>query len=67
MLGEERGQYPGLAGLDLEAVAVFTGRHGVLVDPKGIGLEKVLRRYRENDGFPAAAHDGDAGAANAGL
>ena len=54
MLGEERGQYPGLADLDIEAVAVFTGRHGALVEPKGIGLEKVLRRYRENDGFPAA-------------
>jgi homoserine dehydrogenase len=44
-----------LAGLDLEAVAVFTGRHGALIDPKGIGLEKVLRQYRENRGFPAAS------------
>ena len=54
MLGEERGQYPGLALLDIEAVAVFTGRHGALVEAKGISLKKVLRRYRENDGFPEA-------------
>jgi len=54
MLGEERKNYPGLALLDIEAVAVFTGLHGALVEPKGIGLEHVLRRYRENDGFPAA-------------
>ena len=54
MLGEERGKYPGLAGLDLEAVAVFTGSHGALVEAKGIGLEKVLRSYSENSGFPAA-------------
>jgi homoserine dehydrogenase len=54
MLGEERGQYPGLAGLDIEAVAVFTGSHGSLVEAKGMGLEKVLRSYRENNGFQGA-------------
>jgi homoserine dehydrogenase len=46
MLGEERGHYPGVARLDMEAVAVFTGSHGALVEAKGIGLE--------NGGFPAA-------------
>ncbi len=54
MLGEERGQYPGLAHLDIEAVAVFTGRHGSLVEARGMGLEKILRSYRENNGFPEA-------------
>jgi homoserine dehydrogenase len=53
MLTDERDNYPGLAGLDLEAVAIFTGRHGGLVDPAGVGLEKALGQYRENGGFPA--------------
>jgi len=54
MLTGEREKYPGLAGLDLEAVAIFTGRHGGLVDQTGIGLEKALSQYREDGSFPAA-------------
>ncbi len=54
MLGEERGKYPGLAALDLEAVAVFTGRHGALVEPAGIRLADVLGRFRNGNAFPAA-------------
>ena len=54
MLTEERGKYPGLMDLDLEAVAVFTRGHGGLVDPKGIGLGKALKQFRENGAFPAA-------------
>ncbi len=54
MLTEERGKYPGLVELDLEAVAVFTRGHGALVEQKGVGLEKVLKRFRENGSFPAA-------------
>jgi homoserine dehydrogenase len=54
MLTEERDKYPGLAGLELEPVAIITGKHGGLVEPKGIELGEALRRFRENDGFPAA-------------
>ena len=54
MLGEERGRYPGLAGLALEAVAVFTGRHGALLEPAGLPLADVLKRFRKDHAFPAA-------------
>jgi homoserine dehydrogenase len=54
MLTEERGKYPGLAALDLEAVAVFTGRHGALLEPAGMRLEDVLGRFRKANAFPAA-------------
>jgi homoserine dehydrogenase len=54
MLTDERGKYPGLADLDLEVVAVFTRGHGALVDQQGIGLDKVLKRFREHGAFPAA-------------
>ena len=54
MLTEERGNYPGLAGLDLRVVAVFTRGHGALLDAKGIGLEKVLTQFRASGAFPAA-------------
>ena len=54
LLTEERGNHPGLAGLDLRAVAVFTRGHGALLDAKGIGLEKVLTQFRASGAFPAA-------------
>jgi homoserine dehydrogenase len=54
MLSEEREKYPGLEGLDLEPVAIFTGRHGGWVEPDGIGLGEALKRFRENGSFPAA-------------
>ena len=54
MLTEEREKYPGLAGLELEPVAIVTGRHGGLVDPRGIDLGRALAQYREQGGFPAA-------------
>jgi homoserine dehydrogenase len=54
MLTEEREQYPGLTGLELKPVAIFTGRHGGIVDPKGIGLGKALKRYRKDGTFPVA-------------
>jgi len=54
MLTEERDQYPGLEGLELEPLAIFTGRHGGWVDARGIEMGKALKRYRENGSFPAA-------------
>jgi homoserine dehydrogenase len=54
MLTEERDEYPGLAGLDLRPVAIFTGRHGGLVDAAGIDLGAALRRRRDEGGFPEA-------------
>ena len=54
MLTEERDQYPGLARLELEPVAIVTGRHGGLVDPQGIDLGRALAQYRDQGGFPAA-------------
>ncbi len=54
MLTEEREKYPGLADLELNPIAIFTGRHGGVVDVKGIELRKALGQYRENGGFPDA-------------
>lgn len=54
MLTEERGRYPGLAGLELLPLAILTGRHGGLVDPAGIALAWALRQFRRHGGFPAA-------------
>jgi homoserine dehydrogenase len=54
MLTEEREKFPGLAGLDLAPIAIFTGRHGGLVDEKGIDLGGALRQLRERGEFPAA-------------
>lgn len=54
MLSEEREKYPGLDGFELEPVAIFTGRHGGVVDARGIDLRKALRQYREKGKFPAA-------------
>ena len=54
MLTEEKNKYPGLAGLELEPVAIFTRRHGGLVHPGGIDLEKALARYRDHGSFPEA-------------
>jgi homoserine dehydrogenase len=54
MLTEERENYPGLAGLELETVAIFTGRHGGLVDPAGLDLAAVLELFRQDGAFPAA-------------
>jgi homoserine dehydrogenase len=53
MLTEEPGKYPGLAGLELEAVAIFTGRHGALIDPAGFSLATALERFRGDGAFPA--------------
>lgn len=52
MLTAEREKYPGLAGLELAPVAIFTGRHGGLVDPEGIDLARALGQYRDQGGFP---------------
>ena len=54
MLTEERENYPGLADLELETVAVFTGRHGGLVDPAGIDLAAALELFRRDGAFPEA-------------
>ena len=54
MLTEERDKYPGLANLELKPVAIFTGRHGGLVDAQGIDLAQALKQYRGSGGFPAA-------------
>jgi len=55
MLGEERQKFPGLAGLELEAVAIFTGRHGALINPAGISLATALERFRGDGAFPASS------------
>jgi len=55
MLTEEREKYPGLEGFELEPLAIFTGRHGGIVDARGIDLAKALRQYRENGKFPPPA------------
>jgi homoserine dehydrogenase len=52
MLTVERERYPGLAGLDIEVVAIFTGRHGGVVNEAGIDVGEALRQYREQNGFP---------------
>ncbi len=52
MLTEEREKYPGLADLELQPIAIFTGRHGGLVDARGIDLAKALRPRREEKNFP---------------
>jgi homoserine dehydrogenase len=54
MLTEERDRYPGLAELALRPVAIFTGRHGAIVNPAGMDLGDALRWYKEGGGFPAA-------------
>ncbi|MCX6558427.1 MAG: homoserine dehydrogenase [Candidatus Aminicenantes bacterium] len=54
MLTGEREKYPGLAGLDMEMIAIFTGRHGGLVDPAGIGLAAALEQFEKNGAFPEA-------------
>ncbi|MBN2345042.1 MAG: homoserine dehydrogenase [Candidatus Aminicenantes bacterium] len=54
MLTEEAGQYPGLDGLDLQPVAIFTGRHGGVASAGGIDLMKALKQYREKGSFPEA-------------
>jgi len=53
MLTEEREKYPGLADLQLEAVALFTGQHGGRIDPAGLDLERALRQFRDSGKFPA--------------
>jgi homoserine dehydrogenase len=53
MLTQEREKFPGLADLDLVPLAIFTGRHGGLVDEKGIDLAAALQRLREDGRFPA--------------
>jgi homoserine dehydrogenase len=52
MLTEEREHFPGLAGLELAPLAIFTGRHGGVVDEKGIGLAAALQQLREKGRFP---------------
>jgi homoserine dehydrogenase len=54
MLTEERGKYPGLAGLGMEPIAIFTWRHGGLVDPAGINLVSALEQFEKNGAFPEA-------------
>ncbi|HSQ35783.1 MAG TPA: homoserine dehydrogenase, partial [Candidatus Binatia bacterium] len=54
MLTEERKNFPGLAGLDLQPVAIFTKQRGALVEPSGIDLARALKDFRENGCFPAA-------------
>jgi homoserine dehydrogenase len=54
MLTEERHLFPGLNELHLEPVALFTGRHGGLVDESGIDLGLALKQLRKDDHFPAA-------------
>lgn len=52
MLTEEREKYRGLADLELQPIAIFTGHHGGLVDAGGIDLAKALRQRREDKSFP---------------
>lgn len=54
MLTEERHLFPGLDELHLEPVAIFTGRHGGLLDAAGIDLGQALTEFQENSCFPTA-------------
>ncbi len=54
MLTGEREKFPGLSGLELEPLAIFTGKHGALVNSAGIDLGKALAQYEENGAFPKA-------------
>jgi len=55
MLSEEQQQFPGLADLELETVAIFTRQRGALVDLAGIDLAWALERFREKGALPAAS------------
>ena len=54
MLTRERHLFPGLDELRLEPMAIFTGRHGGLVDAAGIDLARALEQFRKNGRFPVA-------------
>jgi len=54
MLTSERHLFPGMDVLHLEPMAIFTGRHGGLVDPAGIDLARALAQFRKDGAFPAA-------------
>jgi homoserine dehydrogenase len=46
-----RDQYPGLAGLDVAVVGIVTGRHGALLNRRGIDLERALADWRGQGRF----------------
>ncbi len=46
-----RDQYPGLAGLDVAVVGIVTGRHGALLNRRGVDLERALADWRGQGRF----------------
>lgn len=42
---DRRSDHPGLAGADLSLVAITTGRHGALAEPRGIDPAEALAAY----------------------
>ena len=46
-----RDQYPGLAGLDVAVVGIVTGRHGALLNRRGVDLERALAEWRGQGRF----------------
>jgi homoserine dehydrogenase len=52
-----RDQYPGLAGLDVSVVGIVTGRHGALVNERGIDLERALADWRREGRFSPSHPD----------
>ncbi|PYQ46443.1 MAG: homoserine dehydrogenase, partial [Acidobacteria bacterium] len=46
-----RDQYPGLAKLDVAVVGIVTGRHGALLNRRGVDLERALAEWRGQGRF----------------
>ena len=52
-----RGEYPGLAGLDVAVVGITTGSHGALADRRGIDLASALAWFCEHGRFTSGRPD----------
>jgi len=52
-----RDQHPGLAGLDVSVVGIVTGRHGALVNERGLDLGRALADWQRHGRFPPSHPD----------
>ena len=52
-----RDQYPGLAGLDVSVTGIVTGRHGALVNGRGLDLARALADWGREGRFPVSHPD----------
>jgi homoserine dehydrogenase len=43
-----RGEYPGLAALDVAVIGIVTGTHGARLAPRGLDLRRALADWREH-------------------